>query len=91
MVVLFSLKLMSIALFMPDYELMRKENNQLRYLSETIPEVMGFFFFIRFQQLVPFYFNFQINGSKRNYKGGNVILKEKNLIISEMDAILVFF
>lgn len=81
---------MSIALCMPDYELMRKENNQLRYLSETIPEVMGFFF-IRFQQLVPFYFNFQINGSKRNYKGGNVILKEKNLIISEMDALLGFF
>lgn len=90
MVLLFSLKLMSIALCMPDYELMRKENNQLRYLSETIPEVMGFFF-IRFQQLVPFYFNFQINGSKRNYKGGNVILKRKNLIISEMDAILGFF
>lgn len=45
MVLLFSLKLMSIALCMPDYELMRKENNQLRYLSETIPEVMGFFFY----------------------------------------------
>lgn len=78
MVLLFSLKLMSIALCMPDYEFMRNENNQLRYLSETISEVMVFFF-IRFQQLVPFYFNFQINGSKRNYKGGDVILKRKKL------------
>lgn len=78
MVLLFSLKLMSITLCMPNYELMRKENNQLRYHFRNNSGGHGFFL-IRFQQLVLFYYNFQINGKKRNYNGGNVILKRNKL------------
>lgn len=44
MVFLFSLKLMSIALCMPNYELMRKENNQLRYHFRNNSGGHGFFF-----------------------------------------------
>lgn len=72
--IFFSLKLISIA-FHKLRENAQRTNINFDIISEPNKEVLVLFF--RFQHLVTFYHNFKKNRRKRNYKGGNVILKNR--------------